>query len=188
MNGGSRGLRANWFREASLAYTAYDKAHAAAMKWGEAWRSSESPEKLAVDQVEWSAQNFRSDLRMAACVYYGKATTVVILPEGGQDHKMVLLHWKGDAGGVEDDEERLTNKAMETVIDNNYGVGMLTELMSRGSGAVAASPDSYRQMADDQKTEVQKILMQSFEATGIAQALREDLGGQPKGRTTGARP
>ena len=175
MRSGSKGLRASWLREAQFAYTAYDKGHVAAKKWGKAWKSSESPHQLAENQVEWSAQNFRSDLRMAACFYYGKATTVVILPVGGHDHQMVLLHWAGETGGMEEDEERLTSKARESATGDNYGVGVLTELMSRGSGAVAASPESYRKMADDQKTEVQRILMRGLEASGIAQALREDL-------------
>ena len=123
--------------------------------------------------VDWSVLNFRSRLRVAACLYYGQATRVVVLPGGGDEHKVALLHWTEEACTVVEDEERLTNKARETEVGDDYGISMLNELLSWGSGAVAASPVSYRGLADDQRTEVQKILMRGFEAAGIAQALRE---------------
>ena len=111
---------------------------------------------------------------MAACIYYGKATAVVILPGDGDDHTMALLHWSEEKSKVSIDEERLRKKAKETKTGDEYGVDILSELMSRGSGAVAASPASYRELAKDQREEVQKIVMRGLEATGIAHALRDD--------------
>ena len=127
--------------------------------------------------VDWSVLNFRSKLRVATCIYYGQATRVVVLPGGGDEHKMALLHWTKETSTVVEDEERLTSKARETEAGDEYGVSMLNELMSRGSGAVAASQGSYRELADDQRLEVQKILMRGVEAAGIAQALSETVPG-----------
>ena len=103
---------------------------------------------------------------------------------------MALLHWTEETSRAAEDEEQLTNKARETELGDDYGVYMLNELMSRGSGAVAASPASYTELADGQRLEVQKIVMRGFEAAGIAQALRENRSGhgavgnrQCRGRT-----
>ena len=182
---GSRGLRASWMRESQLAETAYEKAHAGVRRWGSAWQSLESPGKLPDNPVDWSVLSFRSKLRMAACIYYGQATTVVVLPGNGDDHRMALLYWSEENSRVAVDEEQLANRARESEVGDDYGVDMLNELMSRGSGAVAASPESYRELPGDQKTEVQKILMRGLEATGIAQALRED---HPDRGASGNRP
>lgn len=130
----------SWMRESQFAYTAYEKAHSGAKWWGKSWQSLESPDKLPDNLVGCSVLGFRSSLRVAACIYYGQATRVVVLPGDGDEHKMALLHWTDDTGRAVEDEKQLTNKARETELGDDYGVHMLNELMSGGSGAVAASP------------------------------------------------
>ena len=174
MRGGNKGLRASWMRESQFAYTAYEKAHSGAKWWGESWKSLDNPDDLPDDLVGWSVLTFRSRLRMAACIYYGQATAVVVLPGDGDGHTMALLHWSEEKSKVVVDEERLRKKARETETGDEYGVDILSELMSRGSGAVAASLASYRELAKNQRVEVQKIVMRGLEATGVAQALRDD--------------
>ena len=174
MRGGNKGLRAIWMRESQFAYTAYEKAHSGAKWWGDSWKSLDNLDDLPDDLVDWSVLTFRSRLRMAACIYYGEATAVVVLPRDGDEHMMALLHWSDQKSKVIVDEERLRGKARETETGDEYGVDIVSELMSRGSGTVAASPVSYRELAKDQRIEVQKIVMRGLEATGVAQALRDD--------------
>ena len=133
-----------------------------------------NPDDLPDDLVGWSVLTFRLRLRMAACIYYGQATAVVVLPGDGDDHTMALLHWSEEKSKVVVDEEGLRRKARETETGDEYGVDILRELMAKGSGAVAASPASYRELAKNQRVEVQKIVMRGLEATGVAQALRDD--------------
>ena len=174
LRGGNRALRSSWLRESQFAYTAHEKAHLAARVWGESWLSLKSPDDLPDALVDSSVQTFRSRLRMAACVYYGQATAVVVLPKEGDEHTMALLHWSEDKGRVVDDQKRLINKAQNTKANSDYGIDFFIELMSRGSGAVAASPESFRELPIVQRTEVQKVVMRGLQAAGITQALRED--------------
>ena len=167
-----------------MAYTAYDKAHSAAKWWGESCKSLDNTDDLPDDLVGWSVLTFRSRLKMAACIYYGQATAVVVLPGDGDDHTMILLHWSKEKSKAVVDEERLKRKAVETETGDEYGVDIIRELMSRGSGAVAVAPASYRELAEDQRVEVQKIVMRGLEATGVAQALRDD---PPRHRAAGNR-
>ena len=159
---GNKGLRASWARESQFAYTACEKAHSGAKCWGKNWQFLERPDKLPDNLVNCSVLGFRPRLRVAACIYYAQSTRVVVLPADGDEHKMALLHWTEETSRVVEDEERLTNKARETELGDDYGVHMLNELMSGGSGAVAASPASYTELADGQRLEVQKIVMRGF--------------------------
>ena len=177
LRGGNRALRSNWLRESQFAYTAYEKAHLAARFWGESWRSLKNRDDLSDGLVDSSGETFRSRLRMAACVYYGQATAVVVLPKEGDEHTMALLHWSEDRGRVVDDQKRLIDKAQNTKATSDYGIDFFIELMAGGSGAVAASPESFRELPIVQRMEVQKVVMRGLQATGIDQALRENRPG-----------
>lgn len=139
MRGGNKGLRASWMRESQMAYTAYEKAYTAAKWWGESWKSLGNTDDLPEDLVGWSVLTFRSRLRMAACIYYGQDTAVVVLPGDGDGHTMALLHWSKEKSKAVVDEKRLRRKAVETETGDEYGVDIIRELMSRGSEAVAAA-------------------------------------------------
>ena len=140
------------------------------------WRLAVAKEsgRLAYGLLDSSVQTFRSRLRMAACVYYGQATAVVVFPVGGDDHTMALLHWGEDQSEVIVDEERMRRNAREAETGDECGVDILSELMSRGSGVVAASPAFYRELSKDQTAEVQKIVLRGLEATGVPQVLGDD--------------
>ena len=183
LRGGNRSLRSSWLRELQFAYTAHEKGHLAARVWGESWLSLKSPDDLPDGLVDSSVQTFRSRLRMAACVYYGQATAVVVLPQESDEHTMALLHWSEDKGRVVDDQNRLIDKAQNTKANSNYGIDFFIELTAGGSGAVVASPESFKELPDVRRTEVQKVVMRGLQAAGITQALREDPPGyEPVGK------
>ena len=169
----SKALRTSWMREWGFAYTAYERARNVAKLWGGIWQSLESPDRLPDNLVESSVLPFWSRLRMAACILYGQATAVVVHPGEGDEHKMVMLHWSEDTSVAAEDENRLANKARETEVGDDYGVDMLDELMSRGFGAVAASPVSYEKLANDQRIVIQKILMRNIGVAILEQIFRE---------------
>ena len=142
---GNRGLRVSWVRESQLAYTACEMAHFGAEKWRGMFESFEAATPPPEDLISWSVHTFRSRLRVAGCLYYGQATAVVVLPGEGEQQGKAMLHWGEDSSRVEEDQKRLATKAKDTDTSDEYGVELLSELMSRGSGSVAASPASYRE-------------------------------------------
>ena len=73
--------------------------------------------------------------------------------------------------------ERLLKSGRNTEANSDCGVDFFVELMAGGSGAVAASPESFRELPIVQRDEVQKVVMRDLKAAGINQALREDTPG-----------
>ena len=142
---GYRGLRAIWMRESQLAYAAYEMAHDGAQRWRGMFGSFGITTPPPEDLVDWSVHTFRSRLSVAGRLYYGRATAVVILPGEGEQHRMAMLHWGEDSSRVEEDQKRLATKAKDTDTSDEYGFELLSELMSKGSRSVAASPASYRE-------------------------------------------
>ena len=65
-------------------------------------------------------------------------------------------------------------RAKATVASDSYGVSMIDELMSRGSGAIAASPASYEQLRDEDKLTIRQIIMNSFDSAELSQSLRNE--------------
>ena len=170
----NRGLYMQWARMRALAYQAYGLAHSAAERWRSTWRSADKAGEELEDFVDWSPLTFRSTLTFAACILYGQATVVMVLPGDGVDHKMTILYSRGDAEKTKEDRDLLAERARDTTGADSYGVSMINELMSRGGGAIAASPASYKRLGDQDRLAIQRIIMKSLNSRGISRSLRDE--------------
>ena len=158
----SKQLRFRWAEERELTNKTHRRAHSAAERWGSIWQSADRGCELPEDLIDWSPFTFRSTLTFAACVFYGQATTAMVLPSGGEHHNMTMLYLRDDLEKVTEDKERLAQEASETEKTDDYGVSMINELMSRGNGVVAASPASYKELRDEDRLAIQRIIMEKL--------------------------
>ena len=151
-----------WAGKRALAYETYLLAHSAADRWRDAWRCGEGEADLPEHRVGWRTLTFRSSLTFAACVFYGAATPVIVLPSDEGHHEMTVLYFRGESEKVKKDEDRLAQKARDTEEAGTFGVSMIDELMKVGSGVVAASPASYKELEDEDRLTIQRIIMEQL--------------------------
>ena len=167
-------LRMQWVKKRLLAYEFDGTAHATAERWRSIWQSANRAGEGPEDSVYWIRLNFRSTLAFAACIFYGRASAVMVLPRDGEHHDLAMLYFGGDSREAKEDEEQLAERAKATVVSDSYGVSMINELMSRGSGAIAASPASYEQLRDEDKQTIRQIIMTSLDSAEISRGLRNE--------------
>ena len=146
-------------KEKELADETHRKAHYAADRWRHMWRTAGSGSELPEDIVDWHTMTWRSTLTFAACVLYGQATVAMAFPGDGEHQNMTTLYFR-------EDSERVAQRARDTEESDEYGVSMISELMSRGNGVVAASPASYRELREEDKETIQRIIMEKLRFWG----------------------
>ena len=165
INSPNKRLRMRWAQEWEQANANHRLAHSVTEQWRDIWRSTDKKAELP-DLVDWCSLTFRSTLTFAACVFYGQAVALMVLPGDGEHHKMKTLYFREDSGKVKEHKERLTQKARDTEEADAYGVSMIDELMSRGNGVVAASPASYKALRDEDRLAIQQIIMEKLRFWG----------------------
>ena len=146
-------------KEKELADETHRKAHYAADRWRQMWRTAGSGSELPEDIVDWHTMTLRSSLTFAACVLYGQATLAMVVPFDGERHNMTLLYFREDSEKVKEDKERLAQMSKDTEQSDAYGVTIINELMSRGNGVAAASPASYEELRDEDRETIHRIIM-----------------------------
>ena len=132
------------------------------------------------DAVSGQTLSFSSSLRFAACGLYGKGLVVTVLPVGEHRHKMGIFNLADNADSVNEDKERLTRLSGDSGDSCNYGVSVLAELMTNGWGTIAASPESYRELCDGERREIQTLLAQNSGVDTMVKSLTT-LRPQPRG-------
>ena len=161
-----KGLRKQWKKERKLTHETHRKAHSTAERWRNMWRAADCGSELPEDIVDWCALTLRSTLTFAACVFYGQATLAMVVPVDGERHNMTILYFTEDSLKVEEDKERLAQKARNTEESDEYGVSIINELMSGGNGVVAASPASYEELRDEDRETTNRIIMEKLRFWG----------------------
>ena len=142
-------------------------SEATSERLGKIWCRWRNGGKLDADVVSVRELSFRSSLKFAACVFnYEKYVSVTVSPLDGDWHKMGVLHLSEDTEAASEATERLTRLAYETENDTNYGVNVLKNLMTNGTGSVAASPESYPGLSLQERRTTNEILANAS-GTGI---------------------
>ena len=167
-------LRMQWEKRRLITYKTHRTAHTTAERWRGIWESADRAGERPEDSVDWVPLSFRSTLAFAACIFYGQATAVMVLPRDGEHHDLAMLYFGDDSREAKEDGEQLAERAKATAVSDSYGVSMMNELMSRGSGAIAASPASYEQLRDEDKLRLRQIIMKSLNSAEISQSLRNE--------------
>ena len=167
-------LRSLWVENRNIIKTGTPKARSTAARLGKIWHTWDTHGEFDPSTVSGQLLCFRSRLKFAACVFYGTGTVVYVFPGEEDWHKMAVLHLAEEAESVKDDSERLIqlSRALEEWAE--YGVEVIDELVSNGSGTVAASPESYRGLAVGDRRTIHRLVASSIDTESLARGL-----GQP---------
>ena len=181
LRGANKSLRIHWAKEAQVANYSNELAHSAVKRWCALWESVSRTAVVPDGLIDCAVQTFRSKLSFASCLYFRQGTAVVVIPFDGDRHRMAVLNWGEDRNEVQGDQKQLLLKAKDTEVSDEYRVEMVVELMSGGNGSVAASPNSYAKLDDEDRLAIQQTVLDSFGTQGISQSLRSAPPGNPVG-------
>lgn len=169
-------LHVRWHRLQSSVLSRAQWTEDAANRLGKIWLKRDTQDWQHTDVVSGEVLSFRSKLKFAASVYhYGKGMVVAVYPDNEDRHKMAVLHLSEDAESVCADKEWLIELASATEDSPDYGVDVLRELMTNGAGAVAASPQSYSGLSDEEKNTINQMVARASgaEIAQLALAKRQ---------------
>ena len=150
--------RNSWRAEKSNLERGLHRAEINVKLLGKNWHAWKTYGTFDSDLVSAQVLRFRSKLRLAGCVFYGKYTAATIFPAQGDWHKMGLLYLTSDSDLVGEDLDRLAGVARATEVSENYGVTVTNELMTSGWGSLALSPESYEGLNDGERLTIQNLI------------------------------
>ena len=151
-------LRVQWIENRETLTMGIPRAKSIATRLGKIWYAYKTRGEFDPDIVSGQLLSFRSRLKFAACLFYGKGIAAIVFPVGEDRHKMGVLHLAEDSDSVKEDKERLTQMSDVSEHSSNYGVDVVEGLMTNGSGIVAASPESYRGLPDGERRTVKRLV------------------------------
>ena len=150
--------RASWVGEKVRLTEALRRGEPTLKMLGKHWNARKTGGGFNSDIVSARVLSFRSKLRLAGGLSYGKATAASVFPIQGDRHKMAVLYLTSESSQARDDIERLEEFACASEKSDSYGVTVTKELMTGGWGSIAVSPRSYEELNDQDRTTIRYLV------------------------------
>ena len=116
---------------------------------------------------------FRSKLRFAGCVFYGKNTAISVFPTQGDWHKMAVLYLTNEAAQAGEDIEHLAGVTQSSKESDDYGVTVTKELIEKGWGTLAASPLSYDGLDEQDRSTLKRLAAEHTGGMGMLKSFAQ---------------
>lgn len=171
MNHPRKAVRMEWMKNKADIERILIKNQRISTELGKVWYIKKTHGKFDPDVVSEQLFAFRSRVRFAACISYRRDITVVIFPYEEDYHMMGVLHLIEDADPVKKSKEQLARAVNASGKNSNYGVDVLKELLTNGSGAAAMSPDSYYGLSDEERKAIRQLVAMSSGQKAMARAF-----------------
>ena len=159
-----------WLKQQHTLNKGRDPIEQAASRLGKMWHEWKINRNVEDDAILWKSFNFYSNLNFAACGFYGPCV-VNVVPVGEDRHKMTILYFSEDADSIREQEHCLNEVTTASNDGSGYGVEVLGELLTRGEGTVAVSPESYRGLPEGQKRTTDELVAGASRADMIETIL-----------------
>ena len=158
MKGPNAKARVLWLAQKAKLEKALREAEANVTLLGRNWHARKTTQTFDPDLVSARVLGFRSKLRIAGCVYYGKHVAVTVFPTQGDWHKMGGLYFTSESDQASAELGRLAEVAKASGQSNNYGVTVTNDLMTHGWGLLAVSPKSYEGLDEQDRDTVKGLV------------------------------
>ncbi len=164
-------LRVQWSKDRNVLRTGIPRAESFAARLGKIWYRWKTHGELDPDFVSVQLLSFRSRLKLAACVSYGNGLEVVAFPVAEDLHRMGLLYLSEDADSVSEDKETLGQLSNACEHGDSYGVCVAEELMTNGRGMVAASPESYDDLPEEDRQTIRRLVARNSRVDRLVDSI-----------------
>lgn len=163
MSQSNRRARIEWSKQQAALKEGRKAIEQSASRLGKMWHDWKTNRTMDCDAISWKSLNFHSSLKFAACTFYGQSV-VTVVPVGQDRHKMTILYFREDTDSMHEHKQRLSEVTRASEDNCSYEVDVLKELLTKGEGTVAASPESYRTLTDEQRQTINAIVARSSRA------------------------
>ncbi len=168
-------MRAEWSKIRGTLKVEIPRARSTATRLGKIWYTWKKYGEFDPNFISGQTLFFRSRLKFAACVSYGKGLLVVVYPGEEDQHMMGLLNLAEDSVSAEEDKQRLAQMANDSQRSDNCGVVVLQETMANVFGNVAASPDSYDGLSEEEKQAILEVVRRYSSVDQMVKAFPSQL-------------
>ena len=158
MRNSKRDERALWRGENEKLAEASRRLEPTVKLLGKNWYARNNGGNFDPDIVSAQVLSFRSELRLAGCVFYGKYVALSVLPAQDDWHKLGILYLTSESDLAGEDITRLEAVARASEGSDNYGVTVTNELMTTGWGTLAVSPASYEGLNDRDRFSIRSLI------------------------------
>lgn len=138
---------------------------------GKLWYEKKKAANVAPQVVSGKLLYFRSSLKFAACMFYGRSSAITVFPTEDDWHGMGITHLIED----EATDDRFTVKLVEAARvsrnEDGYSIGVLTALHDVAAGVVAMSSDSYDLLSEEEKLRIGEIVAAIANADSMSETL-----------------
>ena len=171
MKGPNAKARVLWLRQKANLEKALREADANVRLLGKNWHARKTTQTFDPDLVSAEVLGFRSKLRIAGCVYYGKHVAVTVFPTQGDWHKMGGLYFTSECGPASEELGRLAEVARASKESDDYGIVVTNEVMTNGWGLLAVSQKSYERLDDQDRETVNGLVAKHARDMQLVQSI-----------------
>ena len=158
MRSSNRHGRTLWVRKKNEVKEERQKAAQIVALLGNNWYARKTGGTIDLAVLSARVLTFRSQLRLAGGVSYGKATAVSVFAIQGDRLEMAVFYLTSESGLAKEDIKRLAKVSRASEQLDDYSVTVIRELMSNGWGSLALSPESYEELSDGERSIIQTLV------------------------------
>lgn len=165
--------RAGWIKKRDEIKQLLPQIEALVSHLGELWFAKKRGANVAPQVVSGQLFRFRSSLKFAACMFYGRSSAVAVFPTGGDWHSMGITRLIKDDAADDADTTKLVEAAEASTIQEEYSISVLTALHDVAGGVTAMSPDSYKLLTEKEQLSIGRIVAANANADIMSDILNQ---------------
>ncbi len=175
MRGTNSGQRFQWVNKRDQIKQLLPQIEAIVSQLGKLWHEKKKAANVAPKIVSGNLFYFRSSLKFAACMFYGRSSAITVFPTEGDWHGMGITHMKEDEADDDKFTVRLAEAAEASRNEEGYSINVLTALHDVAAGVVAISPVSYDLLSEEEQLSIGAIIAAIANADSMSETLNSLL-------------
>ena len=158
MRGPNKAQRAGWLKKRDQIKQLLPQIETLVSRLGKLWHEKKRTVNIAPQVVSGKLFYFRSSLKFAACMSYGRSSALTVFPTGGDWHGMGITDLIEDESHDNELILRLVEVAEASRNEEGYSINVLLALHDVAAGVVAMSPDSYDLLSEGEQFSLGAII------------------------------
>ena len=171
MRNGNIGQRTGWIKKRDQIKELLPHIETMVLQLGKLRFEKRRNANIEPHVVSGQVSYFRSKLKFAACLFYGKSSAITVFPTTGDLHRMGITHLKEDKASDDAPTVRLVEAAEASRNKEGYSINVLTELLDVAAGVLAMSPNSYCLLSEEEQLRIGEIVASIANADMMADIL-----------------
>ena len=165
--------RAGWIKKRDEIRQLLPQIEAVVSHLGELWFGKKKSANVAPQVVSGQLFRFRSSLKFAACMFYGRSSAVAVFPTGGDWHGMGIARLIKDEEADDAYTAKLVEAAEASITEEDYSISVLTALNDAAGGVTAMSPGSYKLLTEKEQLSIGGIVAANSNAEMMSDILNQ---------------